>query len=251
MIIFIYGEDSFRAKKKIKELKDKFLKEVDKSGSSLSVVDGSTVSLRDINSAIGPVSLLSSKRMLVLENIFANKTKDILGEVLNYFKDKEEKGSDDIFIFYQEGIKSKKKGVKTEILKNDSSSREKPLLAKEKKLFDFLSSQKFVQEFKKLGNTDVASWIRKEANERGADINLRAANELASLASGDLWQIDGEINKLINYKKGSLPKITPDNAQVQIDTPDVTLLVKGGFDENIFALQTRLALATNPWPLNY
>ncbi len=236
MIIFLYGEDDFRAKQKIKEMKNKFVREVDPSGSALSVLDGKDVTLKEINDKIGAASLLAKKRMLVLEDIFSSRKKDVLEEALDYFKEKEKKGNEDIIVIYQGNIKNKKKGNKIETLKMDPSGREKPLLVKEKKLFDFLSQQKFAQEFKRLNTGDTASWIKNRFKEKGGDISLKAAQELSSLVGSELWQAENEIDKLINYKKGSLPQLTDDQEKVNIEIEEVQLLVKGSFDENIFAL---------------
>lgn len=240
MIIFIYGEDDFRAKKKISELKAKFLREIDPTGVSLSAFDGNA-SFSEIRSTLSTASLLSSKRMLVLEDAFASKSKDFLDKILEFLEGREKKETDDIVIVYQPRIKVGKKGGRGEMQKIDASGREKPLLVKEKKFFDFLSKQKFVQEFKKMSNADISSWIKKEARERGAEISIRAADELSSLSGGDLWQIDNEINKLINYKKGILSKLSEDNVLVSIEVGDVSELVKGVFDENIFALTDALS----------
>ncbi len=62
MIIFLYGEDTFRSRRKLNELKEKFLREVDPSGNSLTILDGEKTELEKINEAISPSSLLSKKK---------------------------------------------------------------------------------------------------------------------------------------------------------------------------------------------
>ena len=47
MIIFLYGPDSFRAREKMKQLKQKFIREVDKSGLNLIEMDGDKMTLND------------------------------------------------------------------------------------------------------------------------------------------------------------------------------------------------------------
>lgn len=236
MIIFFYGEDDFRAKEKIKEMKKKFLKEVDPTGSALSVLNGKEAEMKDVRQKIGAPSLLSRKRMLVLEDVFSSSKKGFLEEVGDYFREKEEKGMDDIIVFYQFGIKIKKKGNKTEVIKTDASGRDKALTVKEKKLFDILSKQRFSQEFKKLNIGESASWIKDRCLAKGGDMSLRTAQKLSSLVGGDLWRADKEMEKLVNYKKGKLPRITEDNNKVRIEEEDVQELVKGVFDDDIFVL---------------
>ena len=269
MIIFLFGEDDFRAKKKIRELKDKFLREVDKSGGSIEYIEGKTADLKEINEKSATASLLASKRMIIIEDIFSNKDKDLLPEVAEYFRAKEKNKWDNIVIFGDNSIKSKRKMGGEEIVKTDSEGRDKPLGKKEKELFDFLrdpfgklrTGQKFVQEFKKLNNSELGDWIKKETEARGGAISARAAQTLFGLVGYDLWQIDREIDKLINYKNGekresTLPLSEDDknnsplerggeplarrgvlnNAGNMIEPEDVDKLVKGNFDDNIFAL---------------
>lgn len=240
MIIFLYGEDDFRAKRKIRELKDKFLREVDKTGGSIEYVDGKTADLKEINKKAATASLLASKRMIVIEDIFSNKDKDLLPEVAEYFQAKEKNKWDNIVIFSDNSIKAKRKFGGEEIVKIDADGRDKPLGKKEKTLFDFLSRQKFTQEFKKLNNSELAAWIKKEVEERGGAIAPRAIQTLIGLIGYDLWQIDREIDKLVNFKSGMKPALTSGGAPAIIEEKDVEELVKGNFDDNIFALTDAL-----------
>lgn len=236
MIIFFYGEDDFRAKKKIRELKEKFLREVDKSGGSIEYVDGKTADLKEINKKAATASLLASKRMIIIEDIFSNKNKDLLPEVVEYFQAKEKNNWGNVVIFSDSSIKAKRKFGGEEIVKIDSDGRDKPLGKKEKILFDFLASQKFTQEFKKLSNSELADWIKKEIEGRSGAIAPRAIQTLIGLIGYDLWQIDREIDKLINFKSGEKPALTTGGAPAIIEDNDVEELVKGNFDDNIFAL---------------
>jgi len=202
MIIFLYGEDDFRAKKKIRELKDKFFRDVDKSGGSIEFVDGKTATLKEINEKAATASLLAAKRMIIIEDIFSNRDKELLPELSEYFKNKEKNNWGNIVVFCDNSIKGKKKFNGEEIVKTDKDGRDKPLGKKEKELFDFLAKQKFAQEFKKLNNQDFGAWIKNEVEARGGAISSRAIQVLIGLVGYDLWQIDSEISKLINFKAG-------------------------------------------------
>jgi DNA polymerase III subunit delta len=236
MIIFLYGEDDFRAKLKIRELRDRFLREVDKSGGSIEFVDGKIATLKEINEKSATASLLASKRMIIVEDIFSNRDKDLLPELAEYFRNKEKNNWGNIVIFCDNSVKSKKKYNSEEIVKTDKDGRDKPLGKKEKILFDFLSQQKFAQEFKKLSNSELAAWIKKETEVRGGAISVRAAQTIFGLVGYDLWQIDKEIDKLINYKSGEKSALADGGAPATIEETDVNKLVKGNFDDNIFAL---------------
>jgi len=212
MIIFIYGDDAFRSRRKLKEFKDKFLRDVDPGGSSLVVIDGKAAGIKEINEAVGPASLFSRRRMIVIEEIFSNKGKDVPGEVLDYFKKKEEDNTNENIIIFWDQVTSKEKLAKA---KND--------------LFLFLAKQKYsIPEFKTLTNQELLQWIKGEFTARGAKVNPGAASILADILNKDLWLINNEIDKLISYKKGQ------DSDEVTLD--DVRRMVRGQFDESIFAL---------------
>lgn len=236
MIFFLYGEDTFRSRQKVKEFKDRFLREVDKTGNSLTIINGGTADLGEITEAVEASSLLTRKRMAVIEEIFSNKDQNIFKQLTKYLEQRKEKKDDNIIIFWDYRIKIKKsKDKKERIFKIDSAGKEKPLSKEQKELFNILAKQKHAQYFELLNNVAVAKWAKKEVENRGGKMSSRAIEILVSLVGADLWQIDNEINKLINFKLASQPKLTKAGI-VQIEEEDVLSLVRGNFDENIFAL---------------
>lgn len=58
MIIFLYGEDTFRSRQKLKELKDKFIREVDPTGNGIVSLAGESLMIEGLSEAIGARSLL-------------------------------------------------------------------------------------------------------------------------------------------------------------------------------------------------
>jgi len=106
MIVFLYGEDNFRSRLKLNELKDKYLKEVDKLGSGLKIIAGDKASFSEITAAIGSASFLSKKRLIIIEDIFASKDQFIF-EKLNEYLAKQEK-NDNIIIFWESNLKNEK-----------------------------------------------------------------------------------------------------------------------------------------------
>lgn len=211
MIIFLYGEDSFRSRLKLKEFKEKFIREVDPDGNSLVTIDGETTNLSKISDATNSASLFCRKRMIVVENILKNKSKIVQDEVADFLK-KQEKGQDNILIFW------------------DEHSGEK--LGKNR-LFNFLrkaGENKFVQTYEPLSNSALATWVKSEIAKRGGNITPQAVTELCALAGNDLWFLNNEIDKLIAYRKGE-----------EITEEDIRGMVRGRIDENIFALTDAIA----------
>lgn len=225
MILFLYGEDTFRSRQKLNELKEKFKKDVDPTGDSLSVLSGADLTVDELNKASSSVSLFSKRRMIVIDNLFENKSQAIFEAVLDYLKNK--LSADNILVFRDEisGLKLPKyKDKLFKFLKN-------PKLQKNKE------AKFFVQEFKLLSNTEVTNWTKKETEKRGGRITHQAAATLASLLGSDLWRISSEIDKLVNFKLGKKTvSLVDGGAPVQIETEDVQEMVRGNFDENIFAL---------------
>ena len=216
MIIFLYGEDTFRSRRKLNELKERFLREVDPSGNSLTVLDGATASVENINEDVSPASLLSKKRMIIIENTFLNKGKSIFVQLVLYFKRK--KIEENIIVFWDSAIDAKK------------------LSQDKKELFKFLSKVKYGQEFRALSNTEAIAWTKKEVELRGGKISREALLFFTSLVGSDLWQIDNEIDKLLNYKLSQKLALAANGRGTTIEAEDIKNLVSGQFNERIFAL---------------
>jgi len=244
MIIFLYGQDTFRSRQKLNELKCKFVREVDPNGYSLAIIDGKMADIRQINEKIMPASLLAKKRMIIIEDLFINKNLTVFEEINDLLK-RTKQFQDNIIIFWDSGIKIDKKG---NVVKPDNSGREKPLAVKPKKLFQFLLSQKYAQEFKSLSNTETANWIKKKVKDQGGNISYQAIQTLISLVGNfenSEWLLNNEVDKLINYKLGIEPKLIPqarEGKPIEISSEDVRQLTRNIFDENIFALTDALSV---------
>ena len=187
MIIFLYGADTFRSHRMLQEMKNKFIKDIDKESNSLNVLDGQTVTLKEIGEKINTGSLFVKKRLVIIENIFKNKKTKLFAELVDYLK-KFSAGDDNIIIFIDEELNSK----------------EKPLKVDAKKLFTFLSKQKYAQEFKTLSNIQLLNFIKKEAGSYKKEMGAAAASLLINLTGGDLWTIASEIKKLSFFSSARL-----------------------------------------------
>lgn len=236
MIIFLYGQDSFRSRLKLNELKDKYLREVDKFGSDLKILNGAKASFAEIAAAVGPSSLLSKKRLIIIEDIFINKDKLIFEKLAEYFKNKEQ--AENIVIIWESNIKIKKFKNTPAPLLLGSDGREKPLLKKSAELFKFLSAQKYAYNFNLLNNAEMASWVKSEVILRGGKISLRAADMLIGLVGSDGWQVSNELAKLVSYKTAD----SSAQGGLEIKEDDIKNLVRGNFSENVFALTDALSV---------
>lgn len=218
MIIFFYGPDTYRSRQKLNELKDKFVVEIDPSSQSLLVLDGATATLKEIGEKINTGSLFVKKRMIIIEDLFNNKSEKLFSELVVFLKKKSETNSsdeDNIIIFRDSDLNSKDKKLKKDA----------------QKLFAFLSSQKYVQEFKNLSGSALTDFIKDLVLKLSRKIEPSAINTLVARTNSDLWRISSEVHKLA---------MSISDQQIITDT-EVKKQVTGAYDENIFSLTDAIA----------
>ncbi|MFA5183914.1 MAG: DNA polymerase III subunit delta [Patescibacteria group bacterium] len=213
MIIFLHGSDTFRSRRFLRELQAKFTRDVDPGASSLSVVDGATASLKEISEKLNTGSLFVRKRLVVIEDIFKNKKDQIFTTLTDYLKRLEHR-DDDVIIFRDTELDAKNNKLKVEA----------------KKLFAYLAKQPYSQEFKPLSDSQLSTFIKKEANSYQKEIGVSAASLLINLSGGDLWII-----------ASSLKKLAFAVSTKTIATSDVKEMVSGSYDEDIFGLTDALS----------
>ncbi|NUM25939.1 MAG: DNA polymerase III subunit delta [Candidatus Buchananbacteria bacterium] len=216
MIIFLYGPDTFRSRQKLSQIKDKFIREIDKSGLNVQTLSGAKLDPAEFENAVFAPAFLAKKRLVIIEDLISkNKSPKIQKEILDILNNKII--TDTILVFWESEI-GPAKAKKTK----STTSREQNLLAKLKK-------EKYAQEFELLNTSDVVRFAADEIKRRGAQIEPGALRLLVDLTGNDLWQLNGEVDKLINYAKARV-----------ITTNDVELLVKTRLDDDIFKLTDAL-----------
>jgi len=218
MILFFYGEDSFRLKQKIHELKKRFL-EKDISGSGLSVFDfEEKVETKKIISTFGTANLLSPKRFVIVENLILAGQKEDQAEMLEFLKKNTDLvKNDDLIVIFCENNQPRKNSAVYKFLESKNNGVK-------------------IQKFEKLVGSKLSEWIVRRIKEvgenppAGGGITKDALGNLILFVGSDTGILEMEIQKLVNYASGRI-----------IETVDVELLVKAGIDNNIF--QTIDALA--------
>jgi DNA polymerase-3 subunit delta len=195
MIIFLYGEDTFRARQKLNEIIEGYQK-IHKSGLNLKYLDCNNLNFEEEKNQIQTSSMFEEKKLIVFKNVFAtSETKEKFLEFI-----KKNKNREDLFIIYEE----------KEINKNTP-------------LFQFLKKYGQSQEFKPLEGEKLKEWLRKELTKFKTEIEPKALELLIVYLGNDLWALSNEIKKLVNFK--SRERIKPE---------DVELLVKPKIETDIF-----------------
>lgn len=202
MILFLYGEDAFRSREKLAEIKNKFLEKTS-SGSVPGVVDFEENKNAKISEKIGTGGLFSEKRLIIVKNLL-NAPESVQGEALEFFKGKKYLAGDKntVVVFWESGVP--KKG-------ND--------------VFKYLLKFAKAQNFEKLTGAKLSSWVLERLKKENPEIGISkiALEKLIFFCGGDADRLDSEIKKLGSYKEKG-----------EISENDIELLVKAEISANIF-----------------
>jgi DNA polymerase-3 subunit delta len=172
MIYLIFGEDTFRANKKLKEIVEKYRK-IYQSGLNLRILDLSEKNYENFKEEVDFLPMFSERKLLILKNASQNQEfkEKFLKEIERFEKSKE------LIFFFEDGS-----------IKNDS-------------FFEKIKKHGKFQEFKLLDRTRLKIWIKQEFEKSGAKIEEKAIEKLIFLVGNDLWRMSEEIKKLVVFKK--------------------------------------------------
>ncbi len=202
MLIYIYGEDTFRSRNYLKQQVDRFKKERDPQGLNAIFLDGQKVDTSQLWNEVMAMPFLAEKRMVIIKNILSSKDTDLIESVV-------------------EGIKNQKVPEKNIIVFYQDESVGKSKLVQE--LQKLLAKEKWAKEFTSMAGVQLVDWIKTETVERGGVINLAAAAYLGQNAGKDIWYIDSLISQLVAYAGGK-----------EITLADAQLFLEEKVDDNIF-----------------
>jgi DNA polymerase-3 subunit delta len=184
MIYFLYGEDSYRSKRKLEEIILGY-KKVHKSGLNLIYVDAKEKDFKDFYSNFRVSSMFAEKKLIVLKNVFSNVK--FQEEFLDNIKNLEE--IKDIVVVYE-----------------DCTADQRT------KFFKGLQKHAKCQEFDCLTPANLKKWILSEFGK--TKINPDALDLLALSVRDDLWQMSNEVIKLSSYKAGKV--ITKEDVELLV-----------------------------------
>lgn len=201
MLIFVYGDDSFRVQEKARELQTAFQKKFDPTGLNFASF-GADAKPGEVLQAVQSLPFMSQKRMVVIRDLVASTKKD--GEETWAALAKTPESS--IVVLWETA--------------DAKTVEKKPLYATLKAGADV-----HAYPFPILEGAALSKWASDRVRARGGQIASDALNELCDRVGGDLWQMDNEIGKLVAYASGRA-----------IVHADVDELVRATFEGEIFAL---------------
>jgi len=203
MIIFLYGEDTYRSRKKLEEITAHY-KEIHKSGLNLKYFDGKNLDLSDVKNELQTVSMFKEKKLLILTDAFSNQgfKEGFLKEAKRFVD------SDNVILFYEEKGEFPRDG-----------------------LFTFLKKHAQSQGFELLSGLKIKNWLKGEFEKMKTKIDPMALEVMVNFAGNDLWQLANDVQKLVAYKGGR-----------EVEVKDVRLFVKPKLDTDIFKTIDAIAL---------
>lgn len=174
MLIFLYGPDTFRLSRKLREIVGVYRQKT--KGLSFIVFDGAVDDFDDFWGRLRQTSMFEQKKLAVVSNALDKNFKEKLLDNL-----KELAKSEHNIILCQEG----------KVLKTD-------------RLLTALKKQEAAHEFAELSGAKLSAWIEAEFKrcDRAAAPGVAAA--LAERLGADLWQLSNEVHKLAHGRLGGI-----------------------------------------------
>ncbi|MEK7197967.1 MAG: DNA polymerase III subunit delta, partial [Patescibacteria group bacterium] len=202
MIIFLYGEDSYRISQKLNELLNQY-KTKNPSGLNFTLLNFSENSLKDFEDILKNSSLIPEKKLVILKNIEKTDPE----RLLELIKLQNLSKRDDIILVVVSFDDSKNK-LSEYLIKKPNQS----------------------QNFKPLQYYEVKNWARTLFNSFNTEITDEALDLLLSNHGKDRWRLDSEIKKIACFKmKGIISK------------SQIEELIVTNKNQNVFELTDALA----------
>ena len=205
MLIFVYGDDTFRVREKVQTLKKAFVDKFDQAGMNLEEFprEGEKLEVGLVFQSIRALPFLGEKRMTIIRGL-VEQTKAADAKV--WIEGLEKVPESTICILWETA---------------EPKTIEKKALYK--KLKD--GSGIHFYPFPALQGSALTNWVSSRIQSRGGTIDRQALQVLVARVGGDLWQMDNEIAKLVSYA-----------GQQMIDQVMIEKLVRASFEGQIFAL---------------
>lgn len=172
MILFLYGADTYRSKRKLDDIRAKFLRDLDPSGLNLQQLDGERAELDEIRAGISAAPFLANKRLVIVKDAIASAKKKE-GEAFAEMMATVPEGT--ILVVYEH--------ADAEALDGSPA-------------FEKLKGGQFYPEFKPMGPKDLQNWILQEAKARGVAFAKDALTSYLPTAGVDAWKIAGELDAM-------------------------------------------------------
>jgi len=218
MLYILCGQDDFSLNQAVEKIKAG-LGDREMVATNTTSLEGKHLTLSDLRNKCGAAPFLSSHRLVIVDGLLERFE-------VKQSRPRSGKGKSGNGLAEWEGLTSyiKQMPETTVLMLVDGEMKgHNPLLKK-------LSPLAEVRTFPLLRGRDLKAWIQQRVKEEGGDITPQAVNLLAELIGGDLWAMNGEIQKLLIYSR-----------ERPISEDDVGQLVSHVQEASIFALVDAVA----------
>jgi DNA polymerase-3 subunit delta len=218
MLYILYGQDDFSLNQAMGKIKAD-LGDREMVATSTTNLEGQHLTLSELRNKCGAAPFLCSHRLVIVDGLLGRFE-------VKQSKPRSGKGKSGNGLGEWEGLDSYIKQMPETtvlVLVDEEVKGQNPLLKK-------LSPLAEVRTFPLLRGRDLKAWIRQRVKAEGGDITSQAVDLLAELIGGDLWAMNGEIQKLLLYSQ-----------ERPITEDDVKQLVSHIQEANIFALVDAVA----------
>jgi len=218
MLYILYGQDDFSLNQAVGKIKAD-LGDREMVATNTTSLEGQHLTLSELRNKCDAAPFLSSYRLVIVEGLLGRFE-------VTQSKPRSGKGKSRNGLGEWEDLDSYIKQMPETtvlVLVDEEVKDQNPLLKK-------ISPLAEVKTFPLLRGRDLKAWIRGQVKAEGGDIIPQAVNLLAELIGGDLWAMDGEIQKLLLYSQ-----------ERPISEDDVRQLVSHIQEANIFVLVDAVA----------
>jgi len=218
MLYILYGLDDFSLNQAVEKIKAD-LGDWEMVATSTTNLEGQHLTLSELRNKCGAAPFLSSHRLVIVDGLLGRfevkqrRPRSGRGKSGNGLGEWEDLAS------YIEQMPE----TTVLMLVDGEMKGHNPLLKK-------LSPLAEIRTFPLLRGRDLKAWIQQRVRGESGDITPQAVNLLAELIGGDLWAMNGEIQKLLLYSQ-----------ERPISEDDVRQLVSHVQEANIFALVDAVA----------
>jgi DNA polymerase-3 subunit delta len=218
MLYILYGQDDFSLNQAVEKIKAD-LGDREMVATNTTSLEGQHLTLSELRNKCDAAPFLSSHRLVIVDGLLGRFE-------VKQSRPRSGRGKSGNGLGEWEGLASYIGQIpETTVLMlvDEEIKGQNPLLKK-------LASLAEVRTFPLLRGRDLKAWIQQRVRGEGGDITPQAVNLLAELIGGDLWAINGEIQKLLLYSQ-----------ERPINEDDVRQLVSHVQEANIFALVDAVA----------
>lgn len=216
LIYVFHGEDDFSASEALRPLIEA-VGSPDMRDSNVSQLDASGFTVEKFGAAAMVVPFLAERRLVVVRGLLAMAEGQRTGR-----RGRRTKADDEGPAAGLPALLTQLPPTTDVVFIDGKLAPSNPLLAALRELGNDAVK---VRQFPPLNGDALASWVRERATMKGAGIEGQAVAALVELVGGNLWAMNGEIEKLAIYA-GDRP----------IALDDVRALGSGNRDANIFEL---------------